>query len=570
MGNRYLFESGKIFIGTDEETGTPIGIETPRHALTFAGARSGKGAACIIPNLKVWTNNALVIDPKGEAAENSCEDRENLGQSVFVVDPFEFAKIDNRFRAAYNPLDDIDIDSIMVQEQINAVTDGIIMRHDPRHAMWDDNAQGILSGLIAFVKLAEDPENQNILRVREILRTEEIHAAAEVMKESSECGGMLQTAAGIIEAEQGSQFIANARENTKWIDSLPMRNSLANPNLRTFSLSQLKSQETTIYLVLPPNYLSQHGRFLRMFVRCALEAMGQKLPSGELLAKRCLFILDEFYSLGRIEEIAKASGLMPGMGVHLWPFLQDLGQLTTLYGQDGAQTFFGNADLVQFFGNTDPNTLEFMSKLTGVTAADEIGLPPAAPVTTQGQSIVGSMMQSSQNSKTRIMGAGFGALSGSLQAWGAAASQAEYQDQMNAYQQRMAKVGTPRVTPEEMAQLVQRRDDVVADKMFCVLNGNDKFFVKPLPYFRTSGNILEQDNQSEESPWNKPEEVSWGVCFFNGFILCFILWAAYGWLSGGIETHGIVDFLISAGMLSAIFAIPLALIFRKFKIDLQL
>jgi len=365
--------------------------------------------------------------------------------------------------------------------------------------MWDDNAQGILSGLIAFVKLAEPPENQNLIRVREILRTDEIKNAAEVMKEHSECGGIMQSAAAILGSEKGEDFLANARENTKWLDSLPMQTALiGGDETRTFKLSDLKTKDTTIFLVLPPNYLSQHGRFLRLFVRCSIEAMGQKLPTGGLLGKRCLFILDEFFSLGKIDEIQKAAGLMPGMGVHLWPFLHDLGQLTTLYGVEGAQTFFGNSDLHQFFANTDQPTLQFMSQLSGVVDVDEAGLPPIMPasMTGMGGGIVGSMMQGSRTRSTQLLGAGLGGLSQAATSAINSAAQAQYQNEMNEYQQRMAKAGKPRITPDQMADLVKRRDDVVADKMYCVLNGTDKIWVKPLPFFR--GSPIDIQAQQEE------------------------------------------------------------------------
>ena len=83
------------------------------------------------------------------------------------------------------------------------------------------------------------------------------------------------------------------------------------------SIADLKDKDTTVFLVLPANYLGQHGRFLRLFVRAGIEAMAKETETGELRDKQCLFMLDEFFSLGRIDEIAKASGLMRGYGLQL-------------------------------------------------------------------------------------------------------------------------------------------------------------------------------------------------------------------------------------------------------------
>ena len=68
-------------------------MKTDRHALTVAGSRSGKGAAVIIPNLKRWTDNALVVDPKGEAARETWKERLAMGQAVHVLDPFGVADV---------------------------------------------------------------------------------------------------------------------------------------------------------------------------------------------------------------------------------------------------------------------------------------------------------------------------------------------------------------------------------------------------------------------------------------------------------------------------------------------
>ena len=51
----------------------------------------------------------------------------------------------------------------------------------------------------------------------------------------------------------------------------------------------------------------------------------------------------------------------------LWPILQDLTQLKRDY-KEGWETFLGNAGVIQFFGNNDMTTLDFISKRLGKTA----------------------------------------------------------------------------------------------------------------------------------------------------------------------------------------------------------
>lgn len=381
----YPFKTGRLFLGKTPLLRRKVGIQTERHAITIAGARSGKGVSLILPNLKRWPHNALTIDPKGEAAEIAVEWRVALGQTCHVIDPFNSARIDEKYRAQYNPLDDLDPNGLTIREDIQAISDGVVMRSDPHAANWDDGGQAIISGIIGYVKTRCKPEQQTLLEVRAILADDDrLAAVAKEMATMYECAGVCRAAHARMFAKEGAFYVSNAQGNTLWLDSRGMAQALSKS---TFSLNDLKSKDCSVFLVLPANYLGEHGRFLRLFVRSAIEAMGRKTDDLELQGKRCLFLLDEFYSLGHINEISKSAGLMPGYGVHLWPILQDLGQLVELYGIHGASTFFGNSDAQIYFGNTDPETLEHVSRQMGtryeggVFGADEqfVGKPFMSP-----------------------------------------------------------------------------------------------------------------------------------------------------------------------------------------------
>ena len=103
---------------------------------------------------------------------------------------------------------------------------------------------------------------------------------------------------------------------------------------------------------------------LRLFINLTLEAMEREQTKPAI---PCLFILDEFPILGHMRQIEDAAGQIAGFGVKLWPILQDLGQLKALY-KDRWQTFMGNAGVLQFFGNNDMETLEYMTRRLGKTS----------------------------------------------------------------------------------------------------------------------------------------------------------------------------------------------------------
>jgi len=486
--SQYPYEEGSLFLGLDENN-NEVGIKTERHALTIAGAGAGKGAAVIIPNLLKWPHNALVIDPKGEAAEATAQTRADMGQAVHVVDPFGSSRVDDKFRASYNPLDDLDPDSLTIREDIETIADGIVMRGDAQASHWDDGAQAIISGLIAYVVSLGVPEICNLITVRQFLADEDkLAEAMHEMKNLDACAGLCREAFNAASAQEGRYFVSNAQKNTRWLDSRGMAKALASSS---FSLADLKTGRASVYLVLPANYLGQHGRFLRLFVRCGIEAMARKSPAHDLRGQQCLFLLDEFFSLGYIDEIAKAAGLMRGYGLQLWPILQDLGQLITLYGREGSETFFANADVHQFFGNTDQLTLEQISTRVGVTDLSEIPLPPTPPTapTSGFYQGIGAVASKSKNTSTKVLGAAVGGAMSMTQQIAANRAQQRYQEEMNEYQRDMARHGRPRVAPDEVALLVQKKKDVVADNMICLVYGREPLLIKLAPYFRTGKTV---------------------------------------------------------------------------------
>ena len=482
-------QDGALFLGLRDDMHR-AGIVTPRHLITVAGARSGKGAALIIPNLRTWSaGSVLVVDPKGENAEHTWQQREAMGHKVYVVDPFMVANVPDRLRASFNPFDAILATEqartaqgrpSVAREDIRVLSDGLVMRYKADDATWDNGAITVIAGMIAHNLSTAPEEYRTLSHVRAVLRMPEdaLKPVFEEMAENPAFGGLAQAAAsvGLSSAKSSREFVKGAQDQTEWLNADPMRATLARSD---FTLSELKSGQAAVYLVLPPEYLGEHGRFLRLFVRCAINAMAQGGQGGG----KCLFVLDEFFSLGRIDEIAKAAGLMPSYGVHLWPFLQDLGQLVQLYGNEGAGTFFGNADAHIFFGNTDPYTLSHISERLGSVSADEIGPPPVSS----------AGLPSGNGEFTRYMFTGgrrdphmegFAAGMNSLNAAGRAFVEMGERKEMAQYQHKAQMLGRPRLAPEQVRELVARHTgDSVARSMIAFATGGAVYNLRLHPYF---------------------------------------------------------------------------------------
>lgn len=448
-----------------------------KNLITFAQSRSGKGTTQIIPFLLDSGDiNALVVDPKGEAAEAAAEHRaKTYGHKAHILDPFHTTRFAKEQLATYNPLDHIDPSNRASFRQINALADGLIMRHSKEAGHWDDGAKQVLAGFIAHVVSHPDYEGRRSLPTMRKLLTATgatFGAVVDEMAQNPACGGLAQSCANKLmnTGSEAGHFISGATSNTVWLDDPDMVEFLSSSS---FKLTDLKTTKCDVFLVLPFDALEDYGRFLRLFVRMAIYHMQQKLPNGDLKGRNTFFILDEFFSLGHIEQIAKSIGGMPGFNMHLWPFLQDYPQLLQLYDNKAAGTFIANCEAVFFYGVNDPDTAEYVSKGAGVVQEHELGVkPPKKPEYRPPQKYESGLQKffgietEAWKQYAAFHGLGIGKYSvnqlkefAELKARERArreANESYYQDDMNEYAHARSCVGHPRITPDEVMKITKK------------------------------------------------------------------------------------------------------------------
>lgn len=349
-----------------------IGYKDDAHIITVAGSRAGKGVSAIIPNLVYYRGSCLVIDPKGENANITAKGRaKRLGQKVVVLDPFQITKDHVApFRASFNPMAFLRIGSETLVEDAGLIADALVVRSSGGDSHWDDTARNFIEGVILHVATHPEFEDRRTLgEVRDLIITtkgDEHDPLIADMADNLEGFGVISKAAADISGkpdnERGS-VLSTARRHTKFLDFPKLQSVLQNHD---FDLSELKTAKggLTIYLCLPAGRMGVCAAWFRLFINLALEAMEREKTKPDIPA---LFILDEFAVLGHMKQIEDAAGQIAGFGVKLWPILQDLGQLKALY-KDRWQTFMGNAGILQFFGNNDIETLEYITRRLGKTS----------------------------------------------------------------------------------------------------------------------------------------------------------------------------------------------------------
>ena len=331
------------------------------HILTIAPTRSGKGVSCVIPNLLDHNGSVLVTDPKGENYAVTSKWRLAQGQTVHALDPF--GVVDGQAR--YNPLDLVDVESKDAADDARMLADMIVLPEgrEGDQAFWNEEARGILTGLILHAAASPNASLRTLTHVRTLL-TLPPDSFAQLLKEMSESlvanGLVARAAARILQKadRERSGVISTAQSHTHFLDSPRMTTTLGSS---TFEFADLKRSCISVYLILPTDRIDGYARWLRLMIACGLLAV-YRTPGQPSV--RMLFLLDEFAHLRRMHPVQRDIGLAGGYGVRFWLVLQDLSQLRSTYTETW-QTFLANVDVLQAFGTNDWDTAEYLSKMTG-------------------------------------------------------------------------------------------------------------------------------------------------------------------------------------------------------------
>ena len=375
FGQRLRPDTG-IYLGQVHENGRSAGdarYDGGKHLITIGPNGSGKGTGVIVPNLSHLRRSILLIDPKGEAAAITARQRARLGR-VVVLNPFNVLADERPYLQShgFNPLAALDRKSPHFPDDAAGIAEALI-RVEGNEPHWSASAQDLVAALVMWECIRHHlaPDAACLSNVRKML------TEPYVMSPDGKPVGLTETVFNMLasgyaplEAKAG-RFVQASREmqgivssaitQTRFLDSQAVSDDLAKGG---FDFGEMKRGITTVYLILPANYLDTHSGWLRLMVVSALRALLKTPPSKTL--PPVLFMLDEFAQLGYLPPIENAMGIARGFGVQLWPFLQDLNQLRALY-KDRWETFIGARGVLTAFAPQDWTTAEYLSRLAGQT-----------------------------------------------------------------------------------------------------------------------------------------------------------------------------------------------------------
>jgi type IV secretion system protein VirD4 len=358
-----------MYLGNDYEDkkeGRAIAYNGDGHMLTIGPTRSGKSRRLLIPNLLYETGRSmLVVDMKGELAAITAAHRAAKGGNVVALDPFgvlatrgvEIPSVGFNPMRRLNPaLDDFVDDAMGLAEALVQVNPGDSEPH------WAESAQDLVAGLIMLVKcVGGEKATLGMVRKQICQSPVDMELTAEKAVERAlhpAISNKLSKFCKVGESKEIPSILSNAQTQTRFLDSPGIAKNLVDDGL---DFGVLKTHNVTAYLVLPPERLVTHAKWLRLIISSAMTAMQRTLKTAD--RPDVLFMLDEFPQLGRLEAVETAVSLNAGYGVKVWAAVQHLGQLKTHY-HDNWETFL-SAGCVTAFAPRDLFTRDHLTQMIG-------------------------------------------------------------------------------------------------------------------------------------------------------------------------------------------------------------
>lgn len=411
----FPYTEGAVWLGRNgDDARSPVGRKDESHVLLCAMNRSAKGRAIITNNLLLWQGSLFCNDPKGENASVTAARRgqgseyatKYLNQKVCVLDSHHTAKVDDRYRAYYNVLDELDHEHHSTPAKAENIVSSFVTDTAKKDETWDDMAIGYMKALILHIVTAPVSKQENdgfipaeerdLVTFRRMIQTGHFYAETalkarippeDLRKNPPDTQLLLLKEMernpafdGIIADEAKNQINnlktqpklwnsirASAALATKWIDDPQIRKVLrAGTYPNTFRAEELETDPkgVSLYVCLKLEDQKRLAAWPRMITNMVLSAAQTEYFRSPASGHNTLMMLDEFAALQRMKTIEDAAPAIAGAGVKLFLVLQNLSQMKSVYGEN-FEAFMANAGTHIYYGFNDNFTAEYVKKRLG-------------------------------------------------------------------------------------------------------------------------------------------------------------------------------------------------------------
>ncbi len=336
-----------------------------QHCLLFAPTGSGKGVGFVIPNLLFWRDSVIVHDIKLENYEITSGWRKNhLKQKVFLWNPADPDGISH----CYNPMDWISKKPGKMVDDVQKICNFLL----PEQEFWQNEARALLCGIMLYL-VFDDSKPTTLGEVVRTLRNDDVvynlAVVLDTMGKKIHPVAYMNIAAYLQKPDKERGSVTSTANSSLELWANPLIDTTTATS--DFDLNQFKITPHTLYAGLTPDNITRLKPLMGIFYQQAAAFFTAHIPTPEE-KHGILMLMDEFPTLGKMEQFQAGIAYFRGYRVRLFLIIQDTEQLKGIYEESGMNSFLSNSTYRVTFAANNMETANLISHLLGNKTATQI------------------------------------------------------------------------------------------------------------------------------------------------------------------------------------------------------
>lgn len=335
-----------------------------QHILLFAPTGSGKGVGFVIPNLLFWNESAIVHDIKLENYEITSGYRFSvLHQKVFLWNP-----ADQKGRThCYNPMDWVARDVGGLVDDVQKIAKFLL----PKDDFWNSEARSLVTGLMLSLYVEGSEKKPTLGETLRMIRSEDLAYSLAVILDTLggkiHPVGYMNLGAFLNKADKERSGVCSTASSALELWSNPFVDAATSKSHT--NIGSYRTIPTTLFVGISPNNIERLRPLLQIFYQQCATLFTNKLPTKQE-KYGVLMLLDEFPTLGDMQEIKVGIAYYRGYKVKLFLIVQDTEQLKDIYKDAGMNSFMSNSYYRITFAANNTGTAKMISDLLGETSIE--------------------------------------------------------------------------------------------------------------------------------------------------------------------------------------------------------
>jgi type IV secretion system protein VirD4 len=336
-----------------------------QHILLFAPTGSGKGVGFVIPNLLFWKDSVIVHDIKLENYElTSGWRKKNLKQKVFLWNPADPDGVSH----CYNPMDWISSKPGQMVDDVQKICNFLL----PEQEFWQNEARALLTGIMLYLVAADD-KPATLGEVVRTLRNDDVvynlAVVLDTMGKKIHPVSYMNIASYLQKPDKERGSVTSTANSSLELWANPLVDTTTATS--DFNLHEFKISPHTCYVGLTPDNISRLKPLMNMFYQQAAAFFTAKMPRPHEKFG-VLMMMDEFPTLGKMEQFLAGIAYFRGYRVRLFLIIQDTEQLKGIYEESGMNSFLSNSTYRITFAANNMETANLISQLLGNKTAQQV------------------------------------------------------------------------------------------------------------------------------------------------------------------------------------------------------